>query len=193
MWGRPQKPRAALTFNMRLFTAIDIDPAVRTKLADLLHRLRPLARLSWTTPDRMHITTKFIGEWPDDRLEEIKRTLASVGSPGAFDIEISRLGWFPNERHPRVFWAGVYGGAPLESLAHSTEEALFKLGVAREQRGYSPHLTLARIREDVPLDALRREIDALREIQFGVIRPSAFYLFLSRAGRYTKLAEFQLT
>src|SRR5579875_2264761 len=90
---------------MRLFTAIDIDPAVKARLADLLHRLRPLAKLHWTTPERMHVTTKFIGEWPEDRLEEIKRTLASVGSPGAFEIEIGRLGWFPDERRRRAFAA----------------------------------------------------------------------------------------
>lgn len=178
---------------MRLFIAIDIDDEVRIKLADLLARFRPLARLNWTTADRMHITTKFIGEWPDDRLEEIKRTLASVGSPGAFEIEIRHLGWFPNSRHPRVFWAGVHGGAPLQALAHATEEAVFELGVAREERAYSPHLTLARIREIVPLDALRREIESLGEFEFGVVHPAAFYLYLSRAGRYTKLAEFSLT
>ena len=178
---------------MRLFTAIDIDPEVRNKLAGLLSRLRPFAKLSWTTPDRMHITTKFIGEWPDDRLEEMKRTLASVGSPGCFEIGIRSLGWFPNARYPRVFWVGVRGGAPLQSLAHATEEAVFELGVAREDRAYSPHLTLARIRETVPLDALRREVDSLGEVDFGIVKPSAFYLYLSRAGRYTKLADFPLT
>ena len=178
---------------MRLFTAVDIDDDVRKRLADLLARLRPLAKLNWTTPDRMHITAKFIGEWPEDRLEEMKRTLASVGSPGAFEIEIRDLGWFPNSRHPRVFWAGVHGGSALEVLAHATEDAVFELGVGREDRAYSPHLTLARIREAVPLEALRRELDSIGDIEFGIVRPSAFYLYLSRAGRYTKLAEFPLT
>lgn len=178
---------------MRLFTAIDIDPQVREKLAELLNRLRPLAKLSWTTPDRLHITTKFIGEWPEDRLEEIKNTLASAGSPGAIDISIRDLGWFPNARRPRVFWAGVHGGAPLRDLAHATEEAVFRLGVAREERDYSPHLTLARIRETVPLDRLQREVDALGLDGFGSFRAPVYYLYLSRAGRYTKLADFPLT
>ena len=178
---------------MRLFAAIDLDAEVRNKLAELLKRLRPLAKLSWTTPDRMHVTTKFIGEWPEDRLEEMKRTLASVGSPGCVEIEISHLGWFPNSRHPRVFWAGVHGGEPLQSLAHATEEAVFELGVPREERAYSPHLTLARIRESVPVDALQKEIDALGAIRFGMVQACAFHLYLSHAGRYTRLAEFPLT
>lgn len=177
---------------MRLFTAIDIDPAVRENLAAVLHRLRPLAKLSWTTADRLHITTKFIGEWPDDRLEEIKETIASTGSPGPIEIAIRDLGWFPDSRRPRVFWAGVAGGTNLATLAHATEEAVFRIGVAREERKFSPHLTLGRIRETVPLDALRREVEAI-DSNFGSFTAYNFYLYLSRAGRYTKLAEFPLT
>jgi RNA 2',3'-cyclic 3'-phosphodiesterase len=177
---------------MRLFTAVDLDPEVRQKIAALLGRLRPLARLSWTTPDHLHITTKFIGEWPEDRLEEMRATLESVGSPGVFEVAIRGVGWFPNPRHPRVLWAGVEGGAPLSDLAHATAEAVFRIGVAREDRPYSPHLTLARLREAVPLDALRRELES-ETLDFGSVRVAAYYLYLSRAGRYTKLAEFSLT
>jgi len=178
---------------MRLFTAIDISPEVRGKLGELLARLRPLGKLSWTTADRLHVTTKFIGEWPEERLEEMKRTLASVGSPGPVGIEIRDLGWFPNPRHPRVFWAGVHGGEALQDLARATEDAVHRIGVAREERDYSPHLTLARIRESVPLDALRDEIEALGSTNFGGFSAPLFYLYLSRAGRYTKLADFSLT
>lgn len=177
---------------MRLFTAIDIDPDVRKKLAALLDRLRPLAKLSWTTADRMHITTKFIGEWPDERLEEMKRTLQSVGSPGAFEVEISGLGWFPNSFRPRVLWAGVHGGVPLHDLAQATEEAVCRIGVKREERPFSPHLTLARIRETVPMDRLMREVESLK-VDLGRFEPTASYLYLSRNGRYTKLADFPLT
>ena len=179
-------------FEMRLFAAIDIDPDVRKKLAELLDRLRPLAKLSWTTADRMHITTKFIGEWPEERLEEMKHTLQSVGSPGVFEVEIRGLGWFPNSRRPRVLWAGVHGGAPLRDLARATEEAVYRSGVKREDRPYSPHLTLARIRETAPLERLAHEVESV-EVNFGRFQAAAFYLYLSRAGRYTKLADFPLT
>ena len=177
---------------MRLFTAIDIDADVRKELAALLERLRPLAKLSWTTADRMHVTTKFIGEWPEERLEEMKHTLQSVGSPGAFEIEIRGLGWFPNSRRPRVLWAGVHGGAPLHDLARATEEAVYRLGVQREERPYSPHLTLARIRETVPMDRLTREVESV-EVNSGRFQAASFCLYLSRAGRYTRLADFSLT
>jgi 2'-5' RNA ligase len=177
---------------MRLFTAIDIAPGVQRNLGALLDQLRPTDKLSWTTLERMHITTKFIGEWPEERIEEMKRTLSAVNEPGAMDIQIRGLGWFPNPRHPRVFWAGVEGGAALKALARGIEETLEKIGVPREDREYSPHLTLARIRERVPLNAMMRAIESLESTDFGFFRATAFYLYLSRSGIYTKLAEFAL-
>jgi len=178
---------------MRLFTAVDIPTEVKHNLQALLDRLRPLAKLSWTRADNLHVTTKFIGEWPENRLEEMKRALESVGSPGAIDIAIRGIGWFPNARNPWVFWAGVHAGAPLESLAHATEAAVHALGVPKEDREFAPHLTLARIKDRVPLDDLRRAIAELESTDFGSFRPPSFCLYSSAAGRYTKLAEFALT
>ena len=178
---------------MRLFTAIDITPEIEDHLTTLLNHLRPLAKITWSPPKNMHITTKFIGEWPEDRVPELQRILAGAGSPGPIPIAVRNLGWFPNPRHPRVFWAGVEGGKPLETLAHATEDALHTIGVPREERKYSPHLTLARIRESVPLDPLRRAIDSLPSTDFGSFEATVFYLYLSRGGKYTKLADFTLT
>src|ERR1700683_2409914 len=164
---------------MRLFTAIEISPSakddakddsnddVKSNLRSLLERLRPAAKLNWTRVDNLHITTKFIGEWPEDRLEDIKRALLSVPSPGAIQVRIGGIGWFPNARNPRVLWAGVKAGEELRQLAQATETAGHPLGVAREDREYSPHLTLARIRDRVPLDALRSLIHSLGPAEFG--------------------------
>jgi 2'-5' RNA ligase len=177
---------------MRLFVAIDIPSGVQQKLGALLSHLRPAAKLAWTTVERLHITTKFIGEWPEDRLDEMQLALRSVNPEGAFEIAIAGLGWFPNARNPRVLFAGVKGGERLNALARATEEAVLRLGIAAEKRAYSPHLTLARIRDRMPLDALKRAIGALESTDFGMFRAQAFYLYLSSAGRYTKLAEFPL-
>jgi len=206
---------------MRLFTAIEISADVKDRLRALLDRLRPTVKpgmLNWTRVDNLHITTKFIGEWPEARLDELKRTLESVRSPGEIarvgspgepersrsqgyiDVHISGLGWFPNDRRPRVLWAGVRKSEPLNALAHATEEAVRAIGVAREidsreSRDYSPHLTLARIRERVPEEALGRlrgAIDSLESTQFGSFRATDFHLYLSAGGRYTRLAQFGL-
>jgi 2'-5' RNA ligase len=180
---------------MRLFTAIDIPEDVMEGLRSLLKRLMPLARLSWSRVENLHITTKFIGEWPQERLEELKRALAATPAPGPIEIAVRGLGWFPNQRRPRVFWAGIDGGEPLRELAQATEKAVARLGVPAEKRAYSPHLTLARIREAVPLDGLRGALEALPSecgFDFGSFRASSFFLYLSANGRYTQLARFPI-
>jgi 2'-5' RNA ligase len=178
---------------MRLFTAIDIPGDVQQNLAALLNRLRPAARIAWSTVEKLHITTKFIGEWPEEQLEELKTVLKGVGSPGPFKVAIRGLGWFPNLKSPRVFWAGVESGPELAALAHATDVAVHTLGAPLEERAYAPHLTLARIRERVPLDALKRAVDALPSLEFGPFLVPSFYLYLSKDGKYTQLAEFVLT
>jgi RNA 2',3'-cyclic 3'-phosphodiesterase len=177
---------------MRLFAAIDIPGEVQNHLRVLLDRLRPAAKLSWSTVEKLHITTKFIGEWPEDRLEEMKGALGNVVAPGGVGIAIRGLGWFPNARNPRVFWAGVEGGDALKSLARATEYAMHALGVAIEDREYTPHLTLARVRDRVPMDSLMRMVVSLASTDFGSFHARSFYLYLSRAGQYSKLAEFAL-
>src|SRR5205085_1953986 len=128
----------------RLFTAIDLPAETRAALGALLDRLRPLAPLRWSPVENLHITTKFIGEWPEARLDGVKRALATV-APQPVAIGVRGLGWFPDANRPRVLWAGIDAGAPLKNLARETERAVAKLGVTVEMREYSPHLTLARI------------------------------------------------
>jgi 2'-5' RNA ligase len=177
---------------MRLFTGIDIPDHVLANLSGLLEGLRPTAKITWPRVEKLHVTTKFIGEWPETRLEQMKRALKTVGSPGPITISVRGLGWFPNPRSPRVFWAGIESGPELEALAHSTEKSVEAIGVPKEDRKYSPHLTLARIKERVSLDALRRAIDKLPSVDFGSFPVTSFFLYLSAGGRYTKLAEFPL-
>ena len=176
---------------MRLFTAIDLPEEVKSNLQALLGRWKPLARINWSPVANLHITTKFIGEWPEARLDEMKRALAAIPRAGAIEISVRGLGWFPNDRRPRVFWAGIEGGDSLLNLARATEQAVAELGVPVEVRAYSPHLTLARIREAVPLDALRSAL-AKTTADFGSFPAADFFLYLSAGGKYTRLAAFSL-
>jgi 2'-5' RNA ligase len=155
-----------------------------------------LAKISWSPIDNLHITTKFIGEWPEARLEELKEALGAVPATGAIGIAIRDIGWFPDERRPRVLWAGVQADETLAKLAHATDQAVAALGVPMEKRPYSPHLTLARIREPIfsksgTLDSLRAEI-AKVDTDFGAFRAGQHTLYLSAGGRYTPLASFPL-
>ena len=180
---------------MRLFVAIDIPAEIKDAMRCFVDRLRPTAKIGWSPVDNLHVTTKFIGEWPEARLDEVKRTLTSVPVSGAVEISVKGLGWFPNLHRPRVFWAGVEGGDLLHSLARATEQAVAGLGVPIEERDYSPHLTLARIRETVPLDRLHQTIESFPAgcgFEFGSFSATQFFLYLSAGGKYTKLAGFPL-
>jgi 2'-5' RNA ligase len=177
---------------LRLFTAIDIPGDVKAALATLLDRLRPLADLRWIPVEKLHITTKFIGEWPEGKLDELKAALGAITCPGPVDIAIRRIGWLPNPRSARILYAGVESSETLAALAASTERAVAGVGVAPEERIYRPHVTLARTRKTVPLDALKRTLAEIELSSIGSYAASSFALYLSANGKYTKLQEFPL-
>src|SRR5579863_9934887 len=128
---------------MRLFTGIALPRHVSDNLARVLTELRPLAPLNWSPVENLHITSKFIGEWPEQRLAELKEVLDNLNPPGGFEVAISRFGYFPNPHNPRTLFAGVQAGPEPAELASTMDENLRPLGVAAETRPYSPHLTLA--------------------------------------------------
>jgi 2'-5' RNA ligase len=179
---------------MRLFTGIDLPPDVVTNLEDLLLRLKPSAQINWSPPRNLHVTTKFIGEWPEERLEELKGALAGLPAREPIQVSIEKLGFFPNPHSPRVFWAGIHAGDSLAGLARDTEAALVPLGVAKEERTYSAHLTLARIKTPGKQPALLQAVAKLPSLEFGSFVADRFHLYQSRTAPsgsvYTKLAEF---
>jgi 2'-5' RNA ligase len=179
---------------MRLFIGLDLPADVIRRIDDLQSRLRPRAHIAWSPAANLHVTTKFVGEWPEARLEEMKRVLGKVTVPAPFEIRVTGLGFFPNARSPRVFWAGIEAPPQLPQLARDTDHATASLGLAKEARAYSPHLTLARIRTPVPLESLHAAIGELPSRDFGAFLADRFFLYLSRPGPggsvYTKLAEF---
>jgi RNA 2',3'-cyclic 3'-phosphodiesterase len=181
---------------MRLFTAIDLPDAIIETLDSLITKLRPAARIAWSPAANFHVTTKFIGEWPEERLDELKDVISRIPSREAIPIRVAGLGFFPNARSPKIFWAGVEGPAELTILAADTDAAVETLGVEREKRKYSPHLTLARIREPLALEKLHAAIKRMPSDEFGSFIADRFYLYRSQLGRvgsvYTKLSEFTL-
>lgn len=179
---------------MRLFTAIELPPDMLLRIDRLICALRPNAMINWSPLDNLHVTTKFIGEWPAPRLQELSTALGHLTARVPFEIEIAELGWFPKERSPRVFWAGVHAGEPLADLARTTEDKLHSLGVAKEERAFSPHLTLARIKHQVPLEPLRRKVGELGRVSLGTFVATGFTLYKSEPGSnasiYSKLREY---
>lgn len=181
---------------MRLFTGLDLPPDVIGNLEELLRRLKPAAQIQWSPPANLHVTTKFIGEWPEARLGEMKAALAGLASRDTVRVSIRRVGFYPNPHSPRIFWCGIEAPG-LDGLAKDTDDATAELGVRREERAYAPHLTLARIKERIEMQPLRETIAGLPSLEFGNFEARSFFLYLSTLKRsgsvYTKLAEFPLT
>ncbi|HEY3789354.1 MAG TPA: RNA 2',3'-cyclic phosphodiesterase [Urbifossiella sp.] len=179
---------------MRLFTGIDLPDDVRDKLERLLMHLRPCAHLKWSPVYNLHVTLKFIGEWPEDRVPELETALRALASRQPIGTNVKGLGWFPNPHHPRVFWAGIHAGDALAALVKDINSGLAPLGIAPEERLFNPHLTLARIKEPAPLQGLRSTIAQLESVEFGAFEISRFYLYRSQPGPagsiYTKLSEY---
>jgi 2'-5' RNA ligase len=180
---------------MRVFVALDIPDAVRTAISDLVLKLRPLCRNArWVRIESAHVTLKFIGEVPPDKVEAVKAVLAPLRTHNPIEMKFRNVGFFPDERRPRVFWAGIEAGPALGELAAAMETALEPLGIAREQRAFSPHLTLARFESPNRLDRLRDAIAAAGPLEFGRTVAEEFHLYqsvLKRGGaEYTRLVTF---
>ena len=181
---------------MRLFTGLDVPAEVVANLEELLRRLKPTARIGWSPLANLHVTTKFIGEWPEERLGELTAALAGIPGRGAIAVRIRQVGFYPNPHSARNFWCGIEAPG-LAELAADIDSATAALGIARERRAFSPHLTLARIKERSELQALREAIAALPTLEFGGFQAKGFFLYQSKlrptGSVYTKLAEFPFT
>ena len=192
---------------MRLFVTIDLDPAIRERIARFLEGVRQFApEVRWARPEALHITLKFIGEMDVARLAAVRSALTQVQGEST-EIRFRGTGFFPTAKSARVFWAGVEADGKLAALATAIESALEPLGVEREQRAFSPHLTLARTgsgrpsrgREDRRNPAFRQlheKVVTLPPADFGTMTPREFFLYQSKlspkGAQYTKLAAFPL-
>jgi 2'-5' RNA ligase len=182
---------------MRIFIALDIPGEVRARIAEYAERVRQYApEARWSRVEGLHLTLKFVGEVKDEKLGAIKNALATVKA-ASFDVTFAKAGFFPSPRSARVFWIGVEAGEELPQLAATIESKLEKLGIAREERAYSPHLTLARAGTDPgSLKGLAPLLEREAPPQFGTMTAHEFWLYRSELGRggskYTKLERFGL-
>lgn len=137
---------------MRLFVAIALPPEVKCALAAFQRIFHlPGIRASWTRPESMHLTLKFLGETPQNRIEDIAHALrGAVEGIVPFQISVAGIGTFPQKHNPRVLWCGIqHGGDQLVRLAATIDKALADIGFPHEERSFTPHLTLARIQGPV--------------------------------------------
>jgi len=130
----------------RLFIALDLPDTIKKNLESMFFGI-PGAR--WVALDQLHLTVRFIGDVDGALFLDIKNALAGA-SISPFDIQLKGVGHFPPRGAPRVIWVGLEKSEPLQLLRKKIDGPLFKIGVPPERRKFSPHITLARLKNTPP-------------------------------------------
>jgi 2'-5' RNA ligase len=167
---------------MRLFVAVEISDEVRRSLAAAQSRLRRTpARVGWVAPENIHLTLAFLGDVGADRIASLAAALDGVGREFApFGYTVAGLGCFGSRRAPRVLWAGVsHGAEDLVRLQAQTAVALRALDVRLEDRPFSPHLTIGRVRSSRGAERLGPLLEAGAGEVFGTVDVARLLLMRS--------------
>jgi len=183
---------------MRLFVAIDLPSNIKKKLANIQARLKEAnAGVRFVSPEGIHLTLKFLGEVAEDRVGKVIEALAeNVPRISPFNLKVEGLGAFPSISRPRVVWAGVKAPDELLTLAEEIEKAMVKLGFPKEERDFSPHLTLCRIKSPQGIDRLIKIVMEEKDISLGEFTADGYFLIQSilrpEGARYIKIRRFNL-
>jgi 2'-5' RNA ligase len=182
---------------MRLFAAVPIGEPARGEITRLLARLRePGWPLRLVHDHGIHLTVKFFGEVPPDRLEVIAEAVRSaVPGTGALPLQLAQVGAFPNFRRPRVVWLGLDAPPALELLQDRLERRAEAIGFAPEGTTFHPHVTLARVREGqrLPPGALESLAGTYESVSFLASELVLYESILGRGGpRYEPRLTLEL-
>lgn len=167
---------------LRCFVAIAIPPQVRSAIDKEMEMLRHLGRdIKWVSPANIHLTLKFLGDTPEDRIDDIEAALMGAATGiGPIRADATGAGAFPNPRRPNVFWAGLTVPDELGILKERIEAALANLGFQREDRPFRPHLTVGRLRRGGhPPKRLMAALEEIKDIFFGTFEINELLLMKS--------------
>lgn len=182
---------------MRLFVAIDLPEVLKQQLSALT---TPIDGVRWTPTANLHLTLRFIGDVPQDVADEIQAVLLEVQSP-PFSLQLSGVGTFPGNprKPPRIIWAGLSNPPALQSLHEKIETVLRDLGLTPDNRPYTPHITLGRVRsfDESTAAALSQFLERNAAYHSEAFIPDEFLLMESQPSesgqKYTALARYPLT
>ena len=123
------------------------------------------ADVKWVKPENIHLTLKFLGEREKKKIDEIIKIIDDVSSEASvFQLEISSIGAFPKKEYPRVIWVGLSeGDKQIKQIAAELENAICKLGIPKESRPFSSHITLGRVRSPLNRKQLVEQLNGLEE------------------------------
>jgi 2'-5' RNA ligase len=163
---------------IRSFVAFDIEEAVvlsnLSRVQDNL--LRTGADLKLVKPENVHMTLRFLGDITPEMVDLVHREMKQVQF-SSFEVVIKGTGVFPNLRHISVIWAGIRQGAnEMKAVFDQLEPRLQTLGFKPDYKGFSPHLTIARVRTGKNRDALAEQLKSFEGFEFGSVKAECLRL-----------------
>ena len=171
---------------LRCFLAVEVPPTIQDAIETATQSSRaklgtPLMR--WVSPRNVHLTLKFLGDTAPSSVDQIAAALmAEVRQYKPFVVQVGGFGAFPSNRKPRVIWVGISAPPILASLQHELDVATARLGYGSEERGFSPHLTIGRVRQNLAAADTQRIRDELEHTvvgELGWFSVDAVHLFRS--------------
>jgi len=164
--------------DLRLFIAIPLGPDLKESISQIQNLLkRRNEGVRWVNPQGLHLTLKFLGNTPQEKVPKIGEAMRKALSPfGPFRVLIKGAGGFPSLKKARVLWVGVEDeGSFLKEIFKSLEKSLQKLGFPMEDRPFKPHITLGRLKNLKPIDLP----EGLEDQKVGVLEVREVILFKS--------------
>jgi 2'-5' RNA ligase len=190
--------------NLRIFVAIPLPETLLERLADVQYRLQgkvPHRSVRWVRSEGIHLTLKFLGDTPREKIPTIQEALTVVArNAPTCTVTAEGLGCFPSPRRPRVIWVGVNEPTgTLKVLYQAIEEAMTSLGYKPERHSFTPHLTLGRVRRGTSREEQRQISEAVTGTRVGELEAftaEGFELIRSElkpsGAEYTTLETFEL-
>ena len=171
---------------VRAFIAVDLPPDLQERLAQVIHKLKEQmgdVPVRWVPAENMHLTLKFLGDVSMSNLDVLKDILRGEAvDREQMVISLGTLGAYPKVRRPRVIWVGMEAPAELDALQRSIDKQTARVGYARDNRPFAPHITLGRVSRNATPDEVRIIGDVLNTMNIGylgVARIGAVHLYRS--------------
>lgn len=171
---------------LRAFIAIELSTSLQDAIQTATSSLRSTLGadvVRWTPIRNIHLTLKFLGDVSPANIDILKQMLTRESAQySAFDMSVEGIGSFPTPKRPRILWVGLNAPASLPSIARNIETASAKLGYPTEERGFSPHLTIGRVRQNASttdLQKIRAALDETTVGNLGMARIDAINLYKS--------------